>query len=161
VPPLGDEHDRHLSRAASDSSVPDQLTTRKFFRLSSDLNRMPQRFIFQPFKLGLQGGVAVTDDPNRHLRDKVLAVLFTAAGERVNRPDFGVGLNRAVFETLDEIRLAALKFHVSQGLNRELGDEFLLDNVDLIATPERGELEIHIEYRRRTDRIPRTLEIKL
>ncbi|HEY3256772.1 MAG TPA: GPW/gp25 family protein [Polyangiaceae bacterium] len=122
---------------------------------------MPQRFIYQPFKLGLQGGVAITDDPDRHLRDKILAVLFTAAGERVNRPDFGVGLNRAVFESLDAITLGALKFHVSQGLSRELDAELLVDSIDLVPQPEQGELELHIEYRRRSDRVPRTLEVKL
>jgi phage baseplate assembly protein W len=122
---------------------------------------MAERFLYQPFRLGRQGGVAVTDDASRHLRDKILAVLFTAPGERMNRPDFGAGLNRAVFEMLDDLTLAGLKFHVSQGLNRELGDDVFFDSIELIATPERGELEVHIEYRRREDRIPRTLEVKL
>jgi hypothetical protein len=122
---------------------------------------MPPRFILQPFKLGRQGGVAVTDDGDRHLRDKILAVLFTAAGERVNRPDFGVGLNRAVFETLDELTLAGLKFEITQGLTRELGDDVFFDLIELVATPEQGFLDLNIEYRRRADRIPRTLEVRL
>ena len=122
---------------------------------------MTQRFLFQPFRLGRQGGVALTDDEDRHLHSKILAVLFTAPGERVNRPSFGVGLNRAVFETLDSLTLSALEYRVAQGLNRELGREFLLDNLELLAVPEQGELQLRVEYRRVIDRIPRTLEVML
>jgi len=122
---------------------------------------MAERFLYQPFKLGRQGGVAVTDDVSRHLRDKVLAVLFTAPGERLNRPTFGVGLTTAVFEPLDELTLASLEFRVSQGLNRDLGDEILIDSVDIITTPEDGLLELDIDYRLRSDRKPRRLEVKL
>jgi hypothetical protein len=122
---------------------------------------MADRFLYQPFKLGRQGGVAVTDDLSRHLRDKVLAVLFTAPGERINRPSFGVGLNAAVFESLDELTLASLEFRVSQGLNRDLGDEILIDSIDIVSTPEDGLLELDIDYRLRSDRKPRRLEVKL
>lgn len=122
---------------------------------------MAERFLYQPFKPGRQGGVAVTDDINRHLRDKVLAVLFTAPGERLNRPSFGVGLTVEVFEPLDELTLGALEFRVSQGLNRDLGDEILIDNIDIISSPEEGLLELDIDYRLRADRMPRRLEVKL
>jgi len=53
-------------------------------------------YIRQPFKLrDERGAIAVISNADAHLRDKVLAVLFTAPGERVNNPRFGVGLNRA------------------------------------------------------------------
>ena len=46
---------------------------------------MAALFVYQPFKLrDDRGAIAVTDDADRHLRDKILAVLFTAPGERVN-----------------------------------------------------------------------------
>lgn len=122
---------------------------------------MDSRFLYQPFRFGRQGSVALTDDADRHLTDKVMAVLFTAPGERVNQPDFGVGLNRVVFETLDPLTLAALEFRISQGLRRDLGDEVQLDGVDIEETPERGELVLKIGYRRRSDRLPRNLEIVL
>ncbi|HEY5955231.1 MAG TPA: GPW/gp25 family protein, partial [Polyangiaceae bacterium] len=122
---------------------------------------MPQLFLYQPLRLGRQGGVAVTDDPNRHLRDKILAVLFTAPGERVNQPDFGVGLNRALFEPLDDLTIAALQFRISQGLDRQLSDEIIFDDLQLISSPDQGELDLRIDYRRRSDRVARTLEVKL
>lgn len=122
---------------------------------------MAQRYIYQPFRFGRQGGVAITDDDERHLSDKILAALFTAPGERVNQPDFGVGLNRVVFETLDPLTLAALEFRVSEGLARALGDELRLTGVDLRSDPPRGELVLEIGYRPRGQRETRKLEIEL
>ena len=122
---------------------------------------MPDRFLLQPFRLGAQGGVAVTDDIDRHLRDKIMAILFTAPGERVNNPRFGVGLNRVVFDGLNELTLAAVEFRVSEGLRRDLGQEAIVDEVNISADPEAGELILAISYRRREDREPRNLEIKL
>ena len=122
---------------------------------------MASRFLFQPFRLGRQGGVAVTDDPDRHLRDKVLAVLFTTPGERINNPRFGVGLNRVVFETMDELTLAAIEYRISQGLRRDLGDEIVLDGIDLEQDAPGGQVTLMLSYRRRTDRVVRSLEIAL
>jgi len=123
---------------------------------------MAELFAYQPFKLrDDRGAIAVTEDADRHLRDKILAVLFTAPGERVNAPRFGVGLSRTVFEGLDDLTIAAVEFRVGEGLRRDLGDEALVDGVDVEADPVSGQLLISIGYRRRTDRRPRNLEIVL
>ncbi|HEX6130122.1 MAG TPA: GPW/gp25 family protein [Actinomycetota bacterium] len=123
---------------------------------------MADVFVYQPFKLrDERGAIAVTDDADRHLRDKILAVLFTAPGERVNAPRFGVGLDRTVFEGLDELTIAAVEFRIAEGMRRELGDEAAIDAVDVETDPENGQLLISIDYRRRTDRSPRNLEIVL
>jgi hypothetical protein len=122
---------------------------------------MAERFLYHPFRVGTHGGVAVTDDPDRHLRDKIEAVLFTAPGERVNQPDFGAGLNRIVFDTLDELTITALEFRVSQALRRDVGDELVIDSVDFETRPESGELILNLSFRRREDQKPRGLEIKL
>jgi phage baseplate assembly protein W len=128
------------------------------------------RYLIQPLRYGAEksvtadhvhNGVAITGDPDRHLRDKILSVLFTAPGERVNRPQFGVGLNRFVFEGLDELTLAALEFRINEGLRRDIGDELLIDAVDISSSPPDGELRVVIRYRRREDRLPRRLEIDL
>jgi phage baseplate assembly protein W len=131
---------------------------------------MANRYLIQPLRYGaasssaettLHNGLAVTEDPDRHLRDKILAVLFTAPGERVNRPTFGVGLERVLFEPLDDLKLGTIEFRVTQGLTREIGDEILLDAVDITPRPDDGELLLVIRYRRREDRVPRSLEIAL
>jgi phage baseplate assembly protein W len=117
-------------------------------------------FVYQPFKLRAdRGAIAVTDDADRHLRDKVLAVLFTAPGERVNNPRFGVGLDRTVFEGLDELTIGAVEFRIAEGMRRELGDEAVIDAVGIETDPDNGRLLISIDYRRRTDLSPRNLEI--
>jgi phage baseplate assembly protein W len=119
-------------------------------------------FAYQPFRLRhSRGAVAVTEDADRHLRDKVLAVLFTAPGERVNAPRFGVGLSRAVFEGLDELTTAAVEFRVTEGLRRELGEEAVIDSAEIRADPADGRLLVDVSYRRRSDRILRNLEITL
>ncbi|MEM6791394.1 MAG: GPW/gp25 family protein [Myxococcota bacterium] len=122
---------------------------------------MADRFLKYPFRNGSQGGVAVIDDADRHLRDKVEAVLFTAPGERVNRPDFGVGLNRATFEGLDDLTVAAIEFRIQQAIVRDLGAEIIVDGVDVEADPPAGTLLIRLSFRRRTDRKPRNLEVQL
>jgi phage baseplate assembly protein W len=123
---------------------------------------MAELFVYQPFKLrDDRGAIAVTGDADRHLRDKILAVLFTAPGERVNAPRFGVGLDRAVFEGLDELTVAAVEFRIAEGMRRELGEEAEIDAVDVETDPENGQMLISIDYRRRTDRRPRNLEIVL
>jgi phage baseplate assembly protein W len=123
---------------------------------------MPDLFVYEPFKFREDlAGVAMTDDADRHLRDKILAVLFTAPGERVNAPRFGVGLDRTVFEGLDELTAAAVEFRIVEGLRRDIGDEALIDGVDVAVEPEAGELVISIRFRRRTDRRPRNLEVVL
>jgi uncharacterized protein len=117
---------------------------------------MAELFIYQPFKLrDDRGAIAVTDDPDRHLRDKILAILFTAPGERVNHPTFGVGLDRTLFEPLDPLTAAAVEFRITDGIRRELADEAQIDTVDVDTDP----LLIAIEYRRLTDRSPRRLEV--
>jgi phage baseplate assembly protein W len=123
---------------------------------------MAELYVYQPFKLRAdRGAIAVTDDADRHLRDKILAVLFTAPGERVNAPRFGVGLDRTVFEGLDELTIAAVEFRIADGMRRELGAEALIDRVDVEADPDNGQLLISIDYRRRSDRAARNLEIVL
>ena len=50
---------------------------------------------------------------------------------------------------------------MSEGLRRDLGQEAIVDEVNISADPEAGELILAISYRRREDREPRNLEIKL
>ena len=45
-----------------------------------------------PFAFDSRGRTAECDDA-AHVRDMLEQLLFTSAGERVNRPEFGSGLN--------------------------------------------------------------------
>ena len=133
---------------------------------------MAAAFVRDPFAFGAlkpalpnepaaRNGIALTDDRDHHLRDKIIAVLFTSPGERVNNPRFGAGLNRAVFEGLNELTITAIEYRVSEALRRDVGDEILVDGLDISTDAPAGELVLAITYRRRDDRVARTLEIAL
>src|SRR5438128_460249 len=104
---------------------------------------MADRFIFYPFRFGAQG-VALTDDHDQHLHDRVEAVLFTAPGERVNNPEFGVGLNKAVFEGLNDLTITALEFRINHALNKELGNELIIDDLTLTGQPQDASLSLSL-----------------
>ena len=74
---------------------------------------------------------------------------------------FGVGLDRTLFEGLDELTIAAVEFRIAEGLRRDIGEEAIVDGVDIAVDGPAGELRLSIRYRRRTDRRPRNLEITL
>ena len=56
------------------------------------------------------------------MRDLIEQVLFTAPGERVNRPDFGSGLLQLVFAPNSDELAAATQFLVQGALQQWLGD---------------------------------------
>lgn len=132
---------------------------------------MTDRYIAAPVALGPQlarmdlarqrEGVGETSDPDEHLRAKIIAILFTSPGERVMRPSFGAGLNRSVFENLSPLARPALEYRIRESLNRDLGPEALLEDVELRFDAPGGALLIAIYYTRRVDRVQNRLEIML
>jgi phage baseplate assembly protein W len=83
------------------------------------------------------------------IRGKIIQVLFTAPGERVNLPEFGCGLFNLVFEPNNEILAAALEFTIGQALARWLGDEIIVNNVSAEATETTASVEV--AYTKRQD----------
>jgi len=83
-----------------------------------------------PFHIDQRGFSAATTGED-HIRDMVEQVLFTAPGERVNRPDFGSGLLRLVFEPNSPELAAALQYSIRASLQRWLGDLIQVENVDV------------------------------
>jgi uncharacterized protein len=83
-----------------------------------------------PFRLDPRGRTAATglDD---HVRDLVEQVLFTAPGERVNRPEFGSGLMQLVFEPAREELETATQLLVTGALQRWLGDLIRVDDAQV------------------------------
>jgi phage baseplate assembly protein W len=81
-----------------------------------------------PYCFDERGRTAEADE-SAHARDLVEQVLFTAPGERVNRPDFGSGLLRLVFAPLSDELAATTQFLVQGSLQRWLGDIIQLEGV--------------------------------
>jgi len=74
-----------------------------------------------PYHLDMRGRTASTADED-HVRDLIEQVLFTAPGERVNRPEFGSGLMRFLFDPAREELATATQLLVQGSLQRWLGD---------------------------------------
>jgi len=79
-----------------------------------------------------------------HVVQMMKQVLFTNPGERINRPDFGCGLQRMVFEPNSEITAGLLNVNIVQSLERWLGD--VLSVIDVKVNPLDEKLEVSIVY---------------
>jgi phage baseplate assembly protein W len=90
-----------------------------------------------------RGQTAETDE-NRHIRDLIEQVLFTAPGERVNRPDFGSGLLQLVFQPNSDELAATTQFLVQGALKQWLGDVIDVNSVEVRNNDAR--LEVVIVY---------------
>jgi uncharacterized protein len=104
-----------------------------------------------PFRIDAVGQVA-TLSGDAKIRAKIAQIVLTAPGERVNLPDFGCGLRDLVFDPNNEILAAATEFAITRALQRWIGDEILVDSVN-VASSE-GEVVIDVVYVRR-DRLER------
>ena len=101
-----------------------------------------------PFSVNLTGHVNATGG-DEAIRGKIIQVLFTVPGERVNLPDFGCGLFNLVFEPNNAILAPAMEFTVGQALTRWLGDIIILNGVNVISEEET--VTIEIAYTKRAD----------
>ena len=79
-----------------------------------------------PFQVTPTGTIRPSGDEDAELRGKIVQVLFTAPGERVNQPKFGCGLLNLVFDPNNTILAAAVEFTVGQALTRWLGEEIVV-----------------------------------
>lgn len=66
-----------------------------------------------------------------HIRDLIEHVLFTAPGERVNRPSFGSGLGQLVFAPTSGELGTAVQFLVQGALQSQLGDLIQVQGVEV------------------------------
>lgn len=101
-----------------------------------------------PFRVAHSGRTA-TESRLEHIRSLIEQVLFTAPGERVNRPDFGIAVRRLVFEGANEEMMAATQFLIQGELQQWLGhlidiEAVLVENVD-------ANLNVTIKYIVRQD----------
>jgi len=96
-----------------------------------------------PFHFDGRGRTASTTDDD-HIRDMIEEFLFTSAGERVNRPDFGSGLLKLIFAPNSPELAAALQVTIQAGLQRWLGN--LIEVRKLEVTSEDATLRVEVVY---------------
>lgn len=83
-----------------------------------------------------------------HIRDLIEQVLFTAPGERVNRPDFGSGLLRLVFAPNSDQLAATTQYLVQGSLQQFLGDLIQVDAVEVENEDAVLRVAVHYTVRR-------------
>ena len=66
-----------------------------------------------------------------HIREMIEQILFTAPGERVNRPDFGSGLLQLVFQPNSSELATTTQFLVQGALQQWLGDLIVVNAVEV------------------------------
>jgi len=89
-------------------------------------------------------------DADKHIRDLIEQVLFTAPGERVNRPTFGSGIQSLVFAPNGDVLAAATQLTVQGALQQWLGDLIQVGSVEVDSRD--ALLRVVVQYSvRRTD----------
>ena len=96
-----------------------------------------------PFHIDGRGRTSDTDQDD-HIRDLIEQVLFTAPGERVNRPAFGSGLMQLVFAPNSDELATATQFMVQGALQQYLSDLIQVQNVKVES--EAATLQVTVEY---------------
>lgn len=101
------------------------------------------RNFFHPYTIDASGRTG-NADVNAHVKQMIEAVLFTAPGERPNRPDFGSGVMQLVFAPLSEDLVAATEYRVQAALQQWLGDVVQFESVTVAS--EDSVLSVTVQY---------------
>jgi phage baseplate assembly protein W len=89
-------------------------------------------------------------------------VLLTNPGERVNLPEFGVGIQRLVFAPNSESLRASTQFLVTTNLRRWLGDKIDVERVDVSSfIGEEETVTIEIVFVEKRTRERRSLQLQV
>ncbi len=71
-------------------------------------------------------------------------LLFTNAGERVNRPDFGSGIQQLIFGPTSPELAAALQYTLKAAIQRWMSDIIELQALEVVS--QESTLSISIQY---------------
>lgn len=105
-----------------------------------------------PYHVDSRGRTADTGDAD-HIRDLIEQVLFTAPGERVNRPTFGSGLMQLVFAPNSDALAAATQLSVQGSLQQWLGDLIHVHSIRI--ENDESTLRVTVQYVVRRTQEPR------
>lgn len=109
-----------------------------------------------PFAVGKGGGISASGG-DEAIRGKIIQVLFTAPGERVNMPEFGCGIFNLVFEANNTILAAAMEFTIGQALARWMDEDIIVAGIDVESQEET--ITVEIAYTKRQDLARETVRI--
>jgi uncharacterized protein len=120
----------------------------------------PIASILYPFAIDIGlGRLAEEEDYAQHIEQLILQLVFTAPGERINRPDFGCGIKRLVFAPNSVINAALAQVTIFQALNNWLGTAIDVNDVKALAIEERLQISIAYTLKARGERRYLNLEV--
>ena len=96
-----------------------------------------------PFHFDARERTAETSEDD-HVRDLIEQLLFTQAGERVNRPTFGSGVLQLVFASASPEVAATAEFLIRGALQQWLADRLSVTALSVDAVD--SQLNIRIDY---------------
>lgn len=108
---------------------------------------MKQDFTGLHYPFGIDtalGRLQEEPDYAKHVEQLIKQVIFTAPGERINRPDFGCGLKRMLFAPNNQVSATLAQVTVFEALKRWLSSAIMVDEVRVRAVDEK--LEVRIAY---------------
>lgn len=133
-----------------------------------------ERFLDYPYRASSGGtphtvaasehleGAPLVVTPDDHLRDLIIQVLLTNPGERVNLPEFGVGIHRLVFAPNSEALRTTTQFLITNNLQRWLGDRIDVEQVTVTSAPgEEETVSIEIVYRAKATRERQRIQVEV
>jgi len=109
-----------------------------------------------PFSINQNGTVSASGG-DEAIRGKIIQVLFTTPGERVNMPEFGCGLFNLVFEGNNTVLAAAMEFTIGQALARWLDKEIMVEGIEVQSQEEI--VIVEIVYTKKQDLRKETVRI--
>jgi uncharacterized protein len=107
------------------------------------------------------GRLAEETNYAKHIEQLMKQILFTAPGERINRPDFGCGIKRQVFAPNDPVTASLAQVAIFEALKRWLGNAIDIHDVKAVARDERLEIKIAYSLKARQERPYLNLELTL
>jgi uncharacterized protein len=120
-----------------------------------------------PLRVDVGAGQIARAPYAEHVNQLIEQLLLTSPGERVNMPEFGCGLRRAVFAPQNDALAATVKIQVQQAIDAYLGDQVRLTAIDVRsgADPtsgvDEGELLVTISYVLVDTQGPQTVTVKV
>jgi phage baseplate assembly protein W len=108
-----------------------------------------------PYRLGAQGTTQSASD-SRHVRGMLEMLLLTGAGERVNRPDYGGGLNQLLFGPVSPELAATVQHTLRAEVIQWLDD--VIDLRELAVIPDDNRIVVKVSYQRRDNGAIETAE---
>jgi uncharacterized protein len=96
-----------------------------------------------PFRISNKGHTATVNE-EEHIRQLIEQVLFTAQGERVNRPSFGSGINQLIFAPNSDILATTTQILVQGALQQWLGSLIKVESVKVQS--EESSLQVEVQY---------------